>query len=318
MMNIDKLESPERMKKNLNISLMRKITYCSATIIILIGLFIGSAFLSPAMAEMASKIPYLNLIFESKPLIDQISETLDKEGYKWDGMSVNPGEKEVSVGILGSDDYFNTVKSPVEELIRDILQSRKYDAYSVKVTKAETSMEPTQEDEDRMSETIIIKDVVVEVLQKYGITSPDWPQIKNTELELQIPNTVTNIDEMKKEIVEILEEKEMGAYSIKVNVFDPEKRERDARWDDIRRTITEGLTAKKEYEVKTVGYSSKLNSITIAIDTNLALSESNKDEVVTKIEKSVQSFLNEEKIKNLIKNDQYEVLIYSKDGKVIN
>jgi hypothetical protein len=110
----------------------------------------------------------------------------------------------------------------------------------------------------------------------------------------------------------------MGVYSIKVNVFDPGKREKDARWSDIIRTITEGLTAKKEYEVKTVGYSSKLNSITLAIDTNLALSDSNKDEVVTKIEKSVQNFLNEEKIKNIIKNDQYEVLIYSKDGKVIN
>ena len=233
-------------------------------------------------------------------------------------MSVNPGEKEVSVGILGSDDYFNTVKSPVEELIIDILQSRKYDAYSVKVSKAEIYTEPTLDDKERMSENIIIKDVVVEVLQKYGITSPDWPQIKNTELELQIPNTVTNIDEMKTEIIEILEEKEMGAYSIKVNVFDPEKRERDARWSDIIWTITEGLTANKEYKVKTVGYSNKLDSITISIDTNIALSESNKDEVVTKIEKSVQSFLNEEKIKNIIKNDQYEVLIYSKDGKVIN
>jgi len=320
MMSIDKLESPERMKKNLNISLMRKITYCSATIIILIGLFIGSAFLSPAMAEMAAKIPYLNLLFESekKPVINEINEALDENGYKWDGLGVAVQPKEVSVMIVGSDDYYNQVKTEVEDLIKDILKARKYDAYSVKVSKAEIYMEPTQEDEERLSEAIIIKDVVVEVLEKYGITNPDWPQIKNKELELQIPNKVTNIDEIKKEIVEILEEKEMGKFSIKVFTYNPQKREREGRWMPIVQTISDGLTSKSEFKVKTVGYTNKFNHLPLSIYTTLSSSDKDADETVKAIEKTIQDYLSSEKVKNIIKNDQYEVIIYSNDDKVMN
>ncbi|MBK5499938.1 hypothetical protein JFU50_14085 [Peribacillus sp. TH14] len=50
----------------------------------------------------------------------------------------------------------------------------------------------------------------------------------------------------------------------------------------------------------------------------MSSSDSESEKIVEAIEETVQDYLNSEKGKNIIKNDQYEINIYSNKGKKLN
>ncbi|WP_338368128.1 DUF4179 domain-containing protein, partial [Enterococcus faecium] len=117
----------------------KKVLYICSAAVLLFGLLIGSTFVSPAMARVVSKIPYLGQIFENEnDVLYVISEELREKGYKNTGAGVSFPEKEIIIEIEGSEKYFDTVKADVEKIARNILQSRNYDAYTLKVNKSRT------------------------------------------------------------------------------------------------------------------------------------------------------------------------------------
>ncbi|MDP1420382.1 DUF4030 domain-containing protein [Peribacillus simplex] len=114
----------------------KKIMFISSVAVILLGLFLSSAFVSPAMAKVISSIPYLGAIFQSEPIGNLIFDELEEKGYKISGTGIAyKPKKEVEVRIEGSDHYFNEVKDDIERTVKGILKSKGYDAYSVKVSK---------------------------------------------------------------------------------------------------------------------------------------------------------------------------------------
>ncbi|WP_446728181.1 DUF4030 domain-containing protein [Peribacillus sp. TH14] len=62
----------------------------------------------------------------------------------------------------------------------------------------------------------------------------------------------------------------------------------------------------------------KFDYLPISIETTLSSSDSESEKIVEAIEETVQDYLNSEKGKNIIKNDQYEINIYSNKGKKLN
>lgn len=81
LMDVEKLESRERINKipnmffNIkNLGLIRKITYLSFALIILFGLFVGSAFVSPTMAKIVAKIPFLESSMPDNQNVIQLKE----------------------------------------------------------------------------------------------------------------------------------------------------------------------------------------------------------------------------------------------------
>ncbi|WP_221568421.1 DUF4179 domain-containing protein [Alkalihalobacillus sp. TS-13] len=116
----------------------RKITYICAAVVLFFGLFIGSAFVSPVMAKMVSKLPYLGQLFESEPITSEIVEELEEMDYPIMGVGVSyQGKKEIWIRIEGSQDYVDGIKEDVEKSVHDILGSRNYDAYTIKVSRYE-------------------------------------------------------------------------------------------------------------------------------------------------------------------------------------
>lgn len=276
-------------------------------------LFIGGAFVSPAMAQIASKIPYLNLLFESKPVIDEISDALNEEGYKWDGLVVSVRPREVSVMIEGSDKYYREVKEPVTELIQGILDAKGYDAYKIRVSKMSPIEEVPGKESDEYDK---IYAIVLEVLEKYGYDSLGQVNGINDDLiEFELPKTETRKEEIENAVIESLKQKQVGEFRIKIHTYNPQKREREGRWMPVVETISDGLTAKKRYKVKSVGYTNKHEYFSISIDTNLSPSNKNTDDVVNEIEQTVQDFLSSDEIQKMIQGDQYEIVIYDKTGK---
>ncbi|MGQ3380759.1 DUF4030 domain-containing protein [Priestia endophytica] len=322
MQRINHLESSKRIPykyKWKHNRWMKRVVYSGFTFLILIGLLISSAFVSPAMAQIVSKIPYLNSLFESKPLTDEITEALDKKGYKWDGVGIVTQPKQVSVMIVGSDEYYNEVKSPVKKLIQDILDSRGYDAYKIQITQSIPYEEPTPEEKKQSEKFNKIYDVVLEVLKRYGYNSPgSVGMIQPDSISFELPNTENRTEEIKEQVANALKQHQLGDFSIKVHIYSPQKREREARWSKIVDTISNGLIAKKEYKVEMVGYSNKPTAFTISIDTSLSSTDSDAKNTVDKIEKTVQDFLHSKETKQTIGDDAYRIIIYSKDKKKLN
>ncbi|MBA2876261.1 DUF4030 domain-containing protein [Thermaerobacillus caldiproteolyticus] len=303
-------------------SLRKKIAYFSGAAVLLFGLFIGSAFISPTMAEVASKIPYLNQLFESKPIIDVISEELRRK-YNIDsvGIQLIP-KKKVEVAIVGTEEYYNDVKDDVEKTVKDILASRNYDAFTVNVYKQNLYREiedPKQLEFERQSGELM--DAIYEELEKYDFTVLSVGVRNNDKeklVELDVPNTEPKVDEIKKVVQSVIESKNIGAFPIKIHKIDMEKREQEARWRTVIKTIAEGLMSQKEYKVKGVGYSNHPSPMTITIKTTVSSSDPEARELGNKIEKMVVDFINSKEAKKAVKDDPYKIIVYSKDKKELN
>jgi hypothetical protein len=318
----DAIQSAIRKGKKKKWSLRKKIIYFSGAAVLLFGLFIGSAFISPTMAEVASKIPYLNQLFVSKPIIDVISEELRRK-YNIDGVGIQLiPKKKVEVAIVGTEEYYNDVKDDVEKTIKDILTSRNYDAFTVNVYKQNPYRgieNPKQLEFDRQSGELM--DAIYEELEKYDFTVLSVGVRNNDKeklVELDVPNTEPRVDEIKKVVQSVIEEKNIGAFSIKVYKIDMEKREQEARWRTVIQTIAEGLMSQKEYKVKGVGYSNHPSPMTITIKTTVSSSAPEARELGNKIEKMVVDFINSTEAKKAVKDDPYKIIVYSKDKKELN
>jgi len=332
---VDKIKIPEdkldqtieigikRGKKNQR-SLGKKVFYFSSAAILFFGLLIGSAFVSPAMAKVVSKIPYLGQIFESKnDIVKVISEELRAKGYNSTGAGVSFPEKVIYITIQGSEKYFDTVKGDVENIAKDILQSKNYDAYSIKVTRYKERKIEVDEKEEKQSiefarEYDIFYPAITKELKKrdYNVLSLSLNYNPKT-IEIEIPNTETRIDEMKKVVNQILKANNIDSIPLKIKKIDMKKREQDIRWREILDVVSEDLLGKKDYKVRMVGYSVHPEPEIQAFITLPSSDESAKD-FAQQLEKVIDDFLKSEQMKSSIKNDPYHITIYSKDDKIIN
>ncbi|RZT15546.1 DUF4030 domain-containing protein [Fictibacillus sp. BK138] len=304
-------------KKRITFSLAFVATFC---------LFIGGAFVSPSVAQMASTIPYLNLIFENKldakPLNQEITQALYNKEYKNVGVRVSIKDKEVEVMVIDSEEYYTEVKSPIKDLIKDILKARNEENYKINVLNDPVLAQewskmnnPTEQDEEFKK----VMDLASRVLKKYGYNSFGHETGKEEGLfYLQLPNTETRVKEILNEINERLKQEQMEEYSFKVHFYDPKIKEREERLEPLYRTITKGLTADTDFKVDGVGYSNKSKeNFYIEIRTTLSSDDPDKVEVINKIRNTVEDFLHSEQALKLIKEYKYKIVIFSKDKEAL-
>ncbi|MBM7693719.1 hypothetical protein JOC77_003163 [Peribacillus deserti] len=239
------------------------INLCSAAVLLLCQ-FIGSAFVSPAMATVVSKIPYLGQILENKDdIISVIFEELREKGYKVNGSGVSYSKKEIVIRIEGSEKYFDNVKGDVEKIAKDILHSRNYDAYTLKVNRnKERTDEVIPEEEKKRNEFNkqyeIIYNAVTEELKKRDNNILSLGMVyrpKTIEVEIPDTETETRNDEMKQVINQILQSNKMDPIPIKIKKIDMKVREQDRKRMGILNIVEEDILGKKEYKVIMVGYS---------------------------------------------------------------
>ncbi|MEC2078429.1 DUF4030 domain-containing protein [Metabacillus fastidiosus] len=302
------------------ISFVKKVTYFACALILLIGLFVSSAFVSPVMAKVVSKIPFLGQIFESKPIVEVIHEELLKKGYQIDAVGVSyQEEKAIQVTIQGSIDYFNDVKEDVDKVIKDILNSRNYDAYKVEISRYKEYKNEISEEEQKIAQEYdLIYPALTEELEKqgYNILSLGM-RYSPKAIELEIPNTETRIEEIKKIINHILNINNIDSIPLKIRKIDMRKREQDGRWAEILSLVGEDLMGKEEYKITGLAYT-VYPEPEIIIKTSIKSKESNSAEFAERLEKVIDEFLTSEKMKSRIKNDSYIITILSKDKKNIN
>lgn len=314
------IESAIQRGKKKRWSFAKKASYSTVAAAVLFFLFIGSAFVSPTMAEVASKLPFLSQIFESKPIFQIVAEELQKE-YEVDaiGMSYNP-KKEFTVAVTGSEDYYDRVNEEIEERVEDILASRGYDAFAINVYHQEPphTNTPEQEHDEQMTRELLT--TVQEGLKGYDfeITSfgGSYTEERKT-LSLEIPSTETRTSEIEDIVNSLLTEKGMDKVEISFNKIQMEKREQEGRWQPIITTIGEGLIGRKEFKVKGIGYSNHPSPMTVFVTLTVPASDKEAKELAAETEKTVNEFIQSDEAKGAVQNDPYKIVIYSKDKKVL-
>ncbi|PEJ56174.1 hypothetical protein CN692_18720 [Bacillus sp. AFS002410] len=312
------LEHAIKRGKKKHQSLGKKVVYLSSAVVLLVGLLIGSAFVSPAMARVVSKIPYLGQIFEFKnDVVTVISEELRAKGYNISGAGVSFPEKEINIGIKGSEKYFDTVKSDVEDIAKDILHSRNYDAYTVKVSKfKERKLEMSEEERNRLKKDAELMGAVDKLREKYHFEKLSLSSSRKI-VDIDIPDNEKRTEEIKKEVKSILWTKTKEEFTVKLKKINMKKREQDRRWVEILSIVREDLLGKKDYKVRMVGYSVHPEP-EIQMFITLPSSDENAKDFAQQLEKVIDDFLKSEQMKSRVKNDPYHITIYSKDDKIIN
>ncbi|MBS4219967.1 DUF4030 domain-containing protein [Bacillus sp. FJAT-49711] len=298
-----------------------KLAYSSIAAIVLFGLFIGSAFISPAMAEVVSKIPYLNKILHSEPVNRTIWKDLEERGYHITGIGGNAGH--ISISIDGSEQYFQDVRDEVKEIATNILKEKDYDAYKIEVERQIDRVPDTQLSEREELTSKALEESYNKLIElNFNVLSYGYshiaPNSEEIDINIDIPNTEKRVDEIKNIINENLSSKTIDSYTIKVNKIDLAQRENEEKWHEIFDAIIEGLYAKKEYNVTGFAYSFKPEALQIIIKTSIKASDKNTEEKVRIIENTIDEFLNSEEIQSKINNDPYKIIIRGKDGKNIN
>lgn len=301
-------------------SLRRKITYCCGTAVLLFLLFIGSAFVFPPIAVVASKIPYLNLIFQPNTVDVMIFDKLKERGYKINSTSIiyNP-KKSIEVRVEGSDDYYNKIKSNIEQIVKEILYSKGYDSYTVKVIKEENNKGFNLSKEDSR-EKLTIENDLTNLLKQFdyqlGTVEVDPTDklifvsiLGSNENYLKIKN------EVEKTIIEYTKKNKYKGY--KINITNENMNlVKVNKGAQITPTIAEKLMSKKKYKVTGVGF--KENPLTFTVNTSILSTDPKAKDLGIVIEKIIVDTIKTEKIKSLIGNESYNIIINSKDRKKIN
>ncbi|MCQ9285153.1 DUF4030 domain-containing protein [Priestia aryabhattai] len=336
LQTIDSLDTSyeRRFKKNFfstkRIMILRNILYSGIAVVILSGVFISSGFVSPAMAQVVAKVPYLGQLFYPKePLGDEIVNTVRKKGYNINGVSISlQGSKNsIEVHVVGSESYYNEVKGDIEKIVSDIIQKRNYDTYTFKVTREVPVVEEEEEElgpEEKKRQNIIddlsnTLDSLDYPILEYGTRmNRDKEGKEHPAVHLQIPDTEpkNRVEEIKEVFNKVLAKNDAKGMPIEIERINMKKNEQSMRWGDIADDVGEDLIGKEKYHVKTVGSSIHPNP---QLSVNTLLGHSSDDKAFAKeLEKVINEFLTTKKMKKKIKSDPYQIIIYGKGDKKLN
>lgn len=324
--DIESLQSKERnrihilttrVKKG---SVIWKLTYSGIVLTILFGLFIGSAFISPAMAEVASKIPYLGKVFHSEPVNRMIWKELEEKGYRISGLSGNASH--ILITIDGSEEYFQDVREEVEQIAAYILEAKEYDGYKIEVERQIDRPFPAIPERDQAISEALEKSYEDLINLQFNVLSHGYqhlsPNSNEVVINIDIPNTEKRIEEIKGIISERLRASKIDSYSIKVNKINLVQREKEAKWNEIFPVIIEGLAAKKEYNVTGFAYSFHPAPLQIIIKTSIKASDKDAEKKVRIIEDTIHEFLNSKEIQDKISGEPYKIIIRGENKQKIN
>jgi Protein of unknown function (DUF4030) len=300
---------------------VKKWFYASSAAVLIIGLLVGSALVSPAMANVVAKIPYLGSIFEFKgDIVIEISEELREKGYKVNGLGVSYPEKVIRIGIEGDEDYYTKVRPEVEKVVLGLLESRDYDAYTVKVNRYKERKVPQKDKEtQQISEKLqLIDSGVREELGKRNIEMLQLAYSANPKrIEINVPSTEKRLEEIKQVVRDVLSANHIPSIQVDIKKINMKKKEQDRRWREILQNVSDDLLGKKEYKVRMVGYSVHPEPEIQAFITLSSKDDQAKD-FARELEGVIDEFLKSDQMKEKIKGDDYHINIYSKEDKIIN
>ena len=265
------------------------------------GLFFGSTFVSPAMAQIASKIPFLNEVFMKdldKDVADSVFNLVREEGlkrgYEVTGMRVGQGlmegdDPEKVYVFLKSKDYNEKRKLEVENLTKKFLDQKGYYAKSIDVLPFKADFYASMR---RINRIMIAESQKIETLIKDKGYSVDYVGINRevNEIFVILPETEKHVDNVRT-IIQAYQKEKYNGFSLDIRSVNLNNMDEETKLKKNLYTIFEGLMAKKEaYKVNSFTYSTK-GELVITIETSL---EKKDQKLIEQIRKEVAAQVDKE------------------------
>lgn len=311
-------------KKHLNLKKKKtwgiKGSLLIAAAVLLLGISLSISNSSPALAQVVSKIPYLNSLLQSKPVIDLISEELDKEGFIVYGIdTIYKPEKEVRIRLADDEGYDNNAQKEVEKIAEQILKSKGYNAYSINVGMFVREEEYTPSKEEKKEIEVLEKELLEEFKEKnYKSTSLSVNPV-DRKISVNIGESREYYEEIRDKVEltakDVLKSRDYTGYEIDIsNVI--VKMNQSGKSALIEPSLSDALLSKKEYKVTGISFTDA--PLKFYIKTSIKSNDSNAKKEGEKLDVMINEFFETPEIEKILDNDPYEVIIYSEDKKRIN
>lgn len=117
----------------------KKVFFLSSAAILMVSLFVGTAFGSSTLANFFSSIPYVNANIEpGGNLAEELDDKLAKHEIQQKFISISSKpNKMVEVGIKSTKKEFNQIKKDIKHMIQQVLNKNQYDSFSIKVLRVD-------------------------------------------------------------------------------------------------------------------------------------------------------------------------------------
>jgi len=293
-------EKVPRMKHRI-ISKRKKLIGSLAGLVAVGGLLFGSTFVSPAMANMAAKIPYLNEVFlkdldedGAKSVFALVREEGLRRGYEPTGLRVGQGlmegdDPDKVYVFLKSKDYNEKTILDAEKLTKELLDQKGYYAKSIEVLPFKADFYASMR---RINRIMIAEAKKIETLIKDKGYSVDYVGMNPgiDEIFVILPDTEKHVDEVRN-IIQAYQKRKYNEFSLDIRTVNLTNMDVETKLKKDLNTIFEGLVAKKEaYKVNSFTYSTT-DQLVITIETSL---EKKDQKIKEKIRKEVSSQLDKE------------------------
>ncbi|GAA0607886.1 hypothetical protein GCM10009001_26540 [Virgibacillus siamensis] len=307
----------------------KKVTYICSAAVIVFGLLVASAFISPTMAKVMANVPYLDQIIESmeqtenrkedlQSFYKNVSETLagsdDYEGISGVSMSTFfPTEPPTLLVRVEDKQYKNEYENEINDVIKELAETHNIDDVGVNIKVWEPEI--SKKDKKQMEHSRKLLDITQNVLEQNGYSFSALgmdPRKHSISIEMEGQGQVS--DKMKAEIGKLvhhaIDAKMNMDYTIEVS--GKSKAEiRDENWQPIFSTVM--AEAHKEYNAVTgFAYSFHPKPLEIILKTSLSQGEADKKKA-EKIATYAKQVVEVKRNKLSVDKIPYEMIIRDKD-----
>lgn len=314
-----------------NRTVLKRFVYSTLAAASLFILIIGSSYFSLGMAKVAAKIPYFSLFIKQEEykyaLHDVIFDAINKNQYELVDLDVSIPKKKITVSLLGSKKEVDSIKEEVIKNINGDLVKNNFGKYKIEVKKGALPDKVrglTHKEEKYVSDSMELEKKVLEILDKnnYKPAFPIEVRINSMEnfIYVALPNTESKqrVSELKELLKSVT--KDYGEFRVRITSIDLKAREQELRWGDSHITgiIGSGLMSNESFKVTGFSYSFHPYPLEMKIKTSVKSTDPKANELAEEIMNEVKEFIQNHEITKDVRNDEYKVMIYGKDKKLIN
>ena len=305
----------------------KRVYYPISIAMIMIILFIGSAFFSPSLAGVLAEFPYLSGFFEEEKsdmeVTKELEETLLDIEPNIGGLDSDYENKQITVSIRGDKTYIQNVKPDIVHEMKDVLTHHNYTGFDIRVERfipyddsysLSENEKRIKKEEDQISkelESLLIEDKY-DVLS-YGVDIG----MKRVVIDIANSESKDDIKEIKAYTKDVLTKHNHEELVIEETIIDMEKRDQADRWTDVISIISDGLEKKSDLNVTEVAYSNNSSTITLYIKTSINSADPGKKDEANEIVSTIEEFIDSVQAAPYVQEDPYKLIVEDKDGVVL-
>ncbi|MFD2444754.1 DUF4179 domain-containing protein [Bacillus sp. CGMCC 1.16607] len=301
-------------------SILKKITVLAGLAASLFIVFVASGFVSPAMAEMVSKIPPFHSIFKQDEVhfdTNGLFMELKNSGFDVKIVEESNENKVVSIVINKDQEELQLVREEIEHISSNYLDKQSgFEGYKINVKSYQKSTNVIQFDKERAD---VLSNIVQPILTRYDYKL-SWG-VGHNEVDLWIAEDENkeSLEQIKLDIQEAFA-KETGQdvrLTFNVHQYNKEKREQQDRWAPVITTISGQVMQEERFKIDSYDFDIIDGVVIIKIMTNLDANEPQMKSTIAELRNTMLNLLNRDEVKERILDDKFEINIVDKKNLVI-